>query len=173
MLSAHADTTEKNLIVNGDFEQMENGVAAGWTVLKGASGSIASFPAEPGKGNIGRVDNTQNTQSAYLSQWVKLEPHQNYRLSLQAAMSSGKLTFAAGSTGLNKRMFGELTEELPMAPLFWDESWLASIPFEPGQWREASMEFNSGDVTKVLITLGGFFSKGSYLFDDVKLVKIP
>lgn len=167
-------TDETNLIVNGDFEQMTKGAPNGWEILEGTFGSTASFPSEEGRGNTGCIAIQQNgKKGAYLAQWVNLEPHQNYRLSMQAKMTGGKLTFAAGNTGLNIRMFGESSEELPMAPWFWDESWLNSVPFVPGQWRAVSVDFNSADVTKVLVTLGGFFARGTYYFDDVKLVKIP
>jgi hypothetical protein len=169
--SVHAD--ENNLIVNGDFEQLTNGTADGWTILEGTSGSTANFPNEKEKGNIARIDILQDgKKGAYIAQWVKLEPNQNYRLSMQAMMTEGKLTFAIGNTGLNVRMFGQTQDELPMSPLFWDESWLNTIPFVPGQWREASFEFNSKNVPKVLVTLGGFFTAGSYSFDDVTLEKI-
>jgi len=163
---------ENNLVKNGNFEEIKDGTAAHWDILEGAAGNVANYPAEPGKGHIGHVNSANNTKSAYLSQWVNLEPQQNYRLSMHAKMTAGKLTFAIGSNGLNKRMYGELREELPMSPWFWDESWLASFPFEPGQWREVSMEFNSGEIKRVLVTLGGFFSKGEYAFDDITLVKI-
>ena len=173
--SAHADAAaDNNLIINGNFEQMTKGAPDGWQILDGTFGSTASFPTEKGKGNIARVDILQSgKKGAYLAQWVNLEPNQNYRLSMQAMMTEGKLTFAVGNTGLNVRMFGESREELPMSPLFWDESWLNSIPFVPDQWREVSFDFNSKDVKKVLVSLGGFFVAGSYSFDDVTLVKLP
>lgn len=174
--SAHADAAanNSNLVINGNFEQMTKGAPDDWQILDGTFGSTASFPAEKGKGNVARVDILQSgKKGAYLAQWVNLEPNQNYRLSMQAMMTEGKLTFAVGNTGLNVRMFGESREELPMSPLFWDESWQNSIPFVPGQWREASFDFNSKDVKRVLVSLGGFFAAGSYFFDDVKLVKLP
>lgn len=169
--SAHADTT--NLIANGNFDQLENGTAKDWNILKGTNGSEATFPAVKGKGNVGHIDIPSGAKKgAYLSQWVNLEPNQNYRLSMQAMMTEGKITFAVGNTGLSVRMYGETREELPMSPLFWDESWLNSIPFVPGQWRNASFDFNSKDVKRVLVSLGGYFAAGSYYFDDVKLVKV-
>lgn len=165
---------ENNLIANGDFEQLTNNTANGWTILEGTSGSTARFPSTKESGNIARVDILQKgKKGAYIAQWVNLEPNQNYRLSMQAMMTKGKLTFAIGNTGLNVRMFGETREELPMSPLFWDESWLNSVPFIPGQWREASFDFNSKNVKKVLVSLGGYFAEGSYSFDNVTLVKIP
>lgn len=167
----HAD--ESNLIVNGSFEELENGTPKGWQILEGASGSKAAFPNVEGKGITANVAITNDgKKGAYLAQWVKLEPNQNYRLSLKAMMTGGKLTFAIGNTGLNVRMFGQTQDELPMSPYFWDESWLNSVPFVPGQWREVSFDFNSKDVPKVLVTLGGFFAAGSYSFDDVTLEKI-
>jgi len=172
VLANAANADGKNLITNGDFAHVANGKADGWNILKGEPGSTVSFPLEA-KDTVARIDLAQNKKGAYLSQWVNLEPHQNYRLSLRAKMSGGKLTFAIGNTGLNKRMFGETREELPMSPYFWDESWLNSIPFVPDQWRAVSFDFNSKDVTKALVSLGGFFVTGSYYFDDVTLVKIP
>lgn len=173
MLSgARAD--DANLIANGNFEQLTNGTAKDWIILEGTNGSEATFPAIKEKGNIGHVDIPSGAKKgAYIAQWVNLEPNQNYRLSMQAMMTEGKLTFAVGNVGLNVRMFGESREELPMSPYFWDESWLASVPFVPGQWREVSFDFNSKEVKKVLVSLGGFFAAGSYSFDDVTLVKIP
>jgi hypothetical protein len=172
-LSAHADAPGNNLIINGDFEQLTNGIADGWTILEGTSSSTANFPNEKEKGNVARVDILQDgKKGAYIAQWVNLKPDQNYRLSLKAMMTAGKLTFAIGNTGLNVRMFGETRDELPMSPYFWDESWLNSIPFVPGQWREVSFDFNSKDVKKVLVSLGGFFAAGSYSFDDVTLEKV-
>ena len=173
MLSgARAD--DANLIANGNFEQLTNGTAKDWIILEGTNGSEATFPAIKEKGNIGHVDIPSGAKKgAYIAQWVNLEPNQNYRLSMQAMMSEGKLTFAIGNVGLNVRMFGESREELPMSPYFWNESWLASVPFVPGQWREVSFDFNSKEVKKVLVSLGGFFAAGSYSFDDVTLVKIP
>lgn len=170
--SARADKT--NLIANGDFEQLTDNVPTGWIILEGTNGSEATFPLIKGRGNIGHVDIPEGAKKgAYIAQWVNLEPNQNYRLSMQAMMTEGKLTFAVGNTGLNVRVFGESRDELPMSPLFWDESWQNSFPFVPGQWREASFNFNSKDVTRVLVSLGGFFAAGSYSFDDVTLVKLP
>lgn len=168
---AHADET--NLVSNGSFEQLTKDVPNDWTILEGTNGSIATFPALDGNGNVGKVVIPQGAKKgAYIAQWVKVEPNQNYRLSMKAMMTSGKLTFAVGNTGFGARMFGESREELPMSPLFWDESWLTSIPFVPGQWRTASMDFNSKDQKRVMVSLGGYFAAGTYFFDDVKLVKI-
>lgn len=169
--NAHAEDT--NLIANGSFEQLTDGIAKNWIILEGTNGSEATFPAIKEKGNIGHVDIPSGAKKgAYIAQWVNLEPNQDYRLSMQAMMTEGKITFGIGSNGLNIRMFGEGREELPMSPWFWDESWLKSVPFVPGQWREVSFDFNSKDVKRVLISLGGYFAQGSYSFDNVTLVKL-
>jgi hypothetical protein len=171
--SADPAINDSNLIVNGGFEQMTNGAPDGWQILEGTSGSQATFPKAEGKGNVANISILHDgKKGAYMAQWVNLEPNQNYRLSVQAMMTGGKITFAVGNTGLNVRLFGEAKEELPMAPNFWDESWLNSIPFVPGQWREASFDFNSKDIKRVLVSLGGFFAAGSYSFDNVALEKI-
>lgn len=165
--------SENNLLVNGSFEQLTESTATGWIILEGTNGSTATFPKDTQRGNTGHVHIPRGSKKgAYIAQWVRLEPNQDYRLSLQAMMNKGKITFAVGSVGLNIRMYGETQEELPMSPHFWDESWLKSIPFVPGQWREASFEFNSRDIKRVLVSLGGYFAEGDYWFDDVKLVKI-
>lgn len=168
---SYADET--NLIANGSFEQLVNGTAKGWTILGGTTGSPAIYPLIKGRERITQVDSPRGSPKiAGISQWVKLEPNQNYRLSMQAMMTEGKLTFAVGSTGLNIRMFSETREELPMSPWFWDESWLNTVPFAPGRWREVSFDFNSKEVKQVQVSLGGYFVAGSYSFDDVKLVKV-
>ena len=171
-LAQPASSQDNNLIKNGNFEKLTNGAADHWDILEGAAGNVADYPVESGKGHIGHVKSANSTKNAYLSQWVNLETNQDYRLSMKAKMNRGKLTFAIGSNGLNKRMYGELKEELPMSPWFWDETWLASLPFEAGKWREVTMEFNSGEIKRVLLTLGGFFSQGEYAFDDITLVKV-
>jgi hypothetical protein len=163
---------EQNLVRNGDFERVTNGTADYWKFAAGGKDDAASFPLEKDKGHVGQVETVSGSGISYLSQSIKLEPNQKYRLTLLAKLDGGKISFAIGAKGLNRRIVGT-TEDSPMAPWFWDESWLDTLRFAPGEWRSASMEFDSGEVKQILLTLGGYYStKGVFSFDDVKLVKI-
>jgi hypothetical protein len=163
---------EQNLVRNGDFEQVTNGVADQWKFKAGGKDDAAHFPLEQNKGHVGQVQTVSGSGISYLSQSIKLEPHQRYRLSLRAKLSDGKISFAIGAKGLNRRIVGT-TEDSPMTPWFWDEEWLDTLRFAPGEWRTAGLEFDSGEVPQILLTLGGYYStKGTFSFDDVQLVKI-
>jgi hypothetical protein len=163
---------ETNLVRNGNFEQITNGMAEQWKLTAGGKEDAASFPAEEGKGHVGRVEVVGGSGITYLSQSIRLEPHQKYRLTLLAKLDDGKISFAIGAKGLNRRIVGT-TEKSPMVPWFWDEAWIDTLRFVPGQWRTASLEFDSGEVKQVLLSLGGYYStKGAYSFDDVRLIKI-
>jgi hypothetical protein len=167
-----ATAEEQNLVRNGDFEQLTNGVADYWKFAAGGKDDAASFPLEKDKGHVGQVETVSGSGLTYLSQSIKLEPNQKYRLTLLAKLDGGKISFAIGAKGLNRRIVGT-TEDSPMAPWFWDEEWLDTLRFAPGEWRPASLEFDSGEVKQILLTLGGYYStKGTFSFDDVKLVKI-
>lgn len=167
-----ANAEEQNLVRNGKFEQVTNGTADGWKFSPGAEDDTVAFAAEGEKGRVANVKVIDGRGITTLSQRIKLEPHQRYRLSVRAKLDSGKLSLAIGAMGLNRRLIGTL-EKSPMVPWFWDEAWLGTIAFAPQQWRSVSIEFDSGEVTSVLLSLGGYYSsKGIFSYDDVSIIKI-
>lgn len=174
-LPLQADTP--NLITNGNFEQMKDGVPVGWANPDRSGISKTAFPAEQERGQIAQVELLRSGSiGAYFAQSVKVKPHMRYRLSLLARMDTGKITLAVGGgTGENKlseRLLGETSARLTMAPLFWDADWYKNLIFIPNQWRPVSMEFDSGELTQISVAFGAYFTAGNYAFDDVSLVEI-
>jgi hypothetical protein len=166
-----------NLITNGDFEQMKDGVPVGWSTPSLPGLAQNAFPTEPERGQFAQVELLRTgDKGAYFSQAVKVEPHTRYRLSLLARMNKGKITAAVGGgTGegkLSVRLLGETTTRMPMAPWFWDADWYKNLPFIANEWRPVSLEFDSGELTQIGIAFGAYFTAGTYAFDDVSLVEI-
>jgi hypothetical protein len=166
-----------NLITNGDFEQMKDGVPVGWSTPSLPGLAQNAFPTEPERGQFAQVELLRSgDKGAYFGQSVKVVPHTRYRLSLLARMNKGKITVAVGGgTGENKlsvRLLGEPSTRLPMTPLFWDADWYKNLSFVANQWRPVSLEFDSGELSHIAIAFGAYFTAGNYSFDDVSLVEI-
>ena len=64
------------------------------------------------------------------------------------------------------------TSYLSMYPFFWDESWSKYLVFTPNEWRDVTIDFNSGNATSVSVSFGAYQRAGTYSFDDVSLVEI-
>lgn len=166
-----------NLITNGNFEQMKDGLPVGWSTPDTPGLAKAAFPDEPTRGKIAQVELLRTgDKGAYFAQSAKVKAHTRYRFSLLARMDKGKITAAVGGgTGENKlsmRTLGETTTRMPMAPLFWDASWYKNLPFISNQWRPVSLEFDSGELTQISVAFGAYFTAGNYSFDDVSLIEI-
>lgn len=176
LASAHAQSP--NLIQNGGFEHMKDGVPSGWRSTAPEAELIeVEFPVEEERGTIAKVDLLQSVgKGAYFSQSIKVEPHTRYKLTLLARMNQGRITVAVGGgTGekrLNERLIGEPSTRMPMAPLFWKEDWYQNLRFVSGEWRPVTLEFDTGELTQIAVSFGAYFSVGSYSFDDVSLVAI-
>jgi len=176
-LAASADAPQ-NLVTNADFEQVKDGAPAGWTSTAARPGlNSITFPTEKGRGTIARVELLQSGVSgAYVGQAVKVKPHTRYRLSLLARLNKGKITFAVtgvdGPKDLSVRLIGEPSTRMPMAPLFWDANWYKNLSFVAGEWRPVALEFDSGKLSQVYISFGGYFTTGSYAFDDVSVIEL-
>ncbi len=167
----------QNLVSNGDFEQLKDGTPIKWSIPVSPGLTETTYPTEKERGVAAqiRLINTGD-KGAYFGQEITVEPNSRYRLTLQARMDEGKITFAvAGGKGegaLNVRRLGQVRSRLPMAPLFWEEDWLNDLVFDPGQWRPVTLEFDSGSLTKVAISFGAYFTAGTYAFDNVSVVKL-
>ena len=174
-LPSQADSP--NLIDNGNFEQLREGLPVGWTSPQNSEIIKTAFPVEEGRGVSAQVELLRTgDKGAYFSKSVKVEPNTRYCLSLLARMNKGKITVAVGGgTGDNKlniRVLGEPSTRMPMAPLFWEAPWYKNLIFTANQWRPVTIEFDSGDLTQVAVSFGAYFSAGQYSFDDVSLTKI-
>lgn len=166
-----------NLIVNGNFEQMKDGLPVGWSTPKNPGLVETAFPTEGDRGALAQVELLRSgDKGAYFGQSVKVKPHTRYRLSLLARLNEGKITVAVGGgSGENKlsvRLLGEPSTRLPMIPLFWDADWQKNLSFVANQWRPVSLEFNSGELTQISVAFGAYFTAGRYSFDDVALVEL-
>jgi hypothetical protein len=166
-----------NLITNGNFEQMKDGLPVGWSTPNTPGLARNAFPTEPERGQFAQVELLRSgDKGAYFGQSVKVKPHTRYRLSLLARLNKGKITAAVGGgTGENKlsvRVLGEPSTRMPMAPLFWDADWYKNLSFVANQWRPVSLEFDSGELTQISVAFGAYFTAGTYSFDDVSLVAI-
>lgn len=174
-LPARADSP--NLIDNGNFEQLKEGLPVGWSAPQNSELAKTAFPVEEGRGVLAQVELLRSgDKGAYFGKSVKVEPHTRYRLSLLARMTKGKITVAVGGgTGdnkLNLRVLGEPSTRMPMAPSFWEARWYKNLIFTANQWQPVTLEFDSGELTQVAVSFGAYFTAGQYSFDDVSLIKI-
>lgn len=167
-----------NLITNGDFEQIKkDGFPVAWSTPNLPGLAETAFPDEAQRGQFAQVELLRSgDKGAYFAQTVKVVPHTRYRLSLLARMNKGKLTVAVGGGSgegkLSVRLLGEPSTRLPMTPLFWDADWYKSLSFVPNEWRLVSLEFDSGELSKIDVAFGAYFTAGTYAFDDVSLTEI-
>jgi len=163
----------QNLITNGNFEQIKDGQAVGWSATKVPDLIQSDFPEETNRGHFAEIELLKSgNKGAYFGQSVKVEPHSHYRLSLLARMNEGKITIAVGGNKLSERLLGQVHTRLTMFPLFWNEDWSKYLVFNANQWRPVNLEFDSGELTQVTVSFGAYFTKGVYSFDDVSLVKV-
>ena len=166
-----------NLITNGNFEQMKDGLPVGWSTPKNPGLVETAFPTEQERGAVAQVELLRSgDKGAYFGQSVKVKPNMRYRLSLLARLNEGKITVAVGGgKGDNKlsvRLIGEPSTRMPMSPSFWDADWYKNLSFTSGQWRPVSLEFDSGELTQISVAFGAYFTAGRYSFDDVSLVEL-
>jgi hypothetical protein len=187
-----ASAAETSLIKNGDFEMMQNGQPQDWSFTS-ASPEIfkLSFPVEKARGHIAQMDVSSAAMSGYFNQSVAVTPHTNYRLSALARLGSGKiLIYLHGGEGvkrLDTRIYVATLEGHPLVPYFWDKKWLEgststpnpngglvkSFLANPNQWQPVTIDFNSGELSSIIVSLGAYFESGQYAFDDVSLTALP
>lgn len=173
---APAQAAPQNLIINGGFEQIKNGQATGWDITENQGVVESTFPAEKDSGQVALIRFLKwDPHGAYLTQNVIVKPNTPYRLSLKARMDTGNIRFAiSGGDGEDKVSvvkYGR-TSYLSMYPFFWDESWSKYLVFTPNEWRDVTIDFNSGNATSVSVSFGAYQRAGTYSFDDVSLVEI-
>lgn len=180
-----------NIIINGNFDQVKDSKATGWN-FSSAKPEIfkISFPQEKNHGNVAKMDVSSAVMSGYLGQTITVKPHTNYRLSALAQMNKGSILIfihgGAKETKLDTRIYINTLENNPLVPWFWDPKWIqGSSGFpnrelglvrnflaEPGKWQPVSIDFNSGELTSVTVSLGAYFKAGQYQFDDVSVTEI-
>lgn len=189
-LPASADVP--NLIKNGDFEQVQNNQAASWGFSTAKPEIFTlSFPNEAGHGNVARMDASSAVMSGYFNQTVTLKPHTDYHFSALTQMNQGEILIfihgGADNTKLDTRIYVQTLQNNPLVPLFWDRTWIEgssgypnpngglvrTFLADPGQWEPVSIDFNSGELTSISVSLGAYFEAGQYQFDDVSLTEIP
>jgi len=189
-LPSLADT--QNLVTNGNFEQIEKDQATGWN-FSTAKPEIfkLSFPQVKEQGNVAQMDVSSAAMSGYLGQTITVKPHTNYRLSALAQMNKGSILIfihgGADKTKLDTRIYIQTLEGNPLVPWFWDRKWIqgsSGFPHrelglvrnflaDPGKWEPVSIDFNSGELSSVTVSLGAYFKAGQYQFDDVSVTEVP
>jgi len=187
--TAYADSP--NLVRNGNFDQIKNDQAVGWT-FSTAKPEIfdLSFPQEKDHGNVAKMIVSSAAMSGYLGQIITVKPHTDYHLSALAQMNKGSILIfihgGADKTKLDTRIYVQTLENNPLVPWFWNKKWIDGVsgfPFsnvglvrsflaEPGKWEPVSIDFNSGELTSVTVSLGAYFKAGQYQFDDVSVTEI-
>ena len=190
ILPSLADT--QNLVTNGNFEQIEKDQATGWN-FSTAKPEIfkLSFPQVKEQGNVAQMDVSSAAMSGYLGQTITVKPHTNYRLSALAQMNKGSILIfihgGADKTKLDTRIYIQTLEGNPLVPWFWDRKWIqgsSGFPHrelglvrnflaDPGKWEPVSIDFNSGELSSVTVSLGAYFKAGQYQFDDVSVTEVP
>jgi len=189
-LPANADTP--NLITNGNFGQIKDGQAVGWG-FSSANPEIfkLSFPQEKDRGNVARMDVSSAVMSGYFNQSITLKPHTNYHFSALSQLDKGQILIyihaGADKAKIDTRIYVKTLQGNPLVPWFWEKKWIEgssgypnpngglvrTFLAEPNAWEPVSIDFNSGDLTQVSISLGGYFDAGRYQFDDVSVTEIP
>ena len=189
ILPAHADSP--NLIYNGNFDQINNNQAVGW-LFSTAKPEIfkLSFPQEKDQGNVAQMNVSSAAMSGYFNQAITVKPHTNYHFYALTQMNKGSILLfihgGADKTKLDTRIYIQTLEDNPLVPWFWDRKWIeGSSGFpnrelglvrnflaEPGKWEPVSIDFNSGELTSVTVSLGAYFKAGQYQFDDVSVTEI-
>lgn len=171
-----ASASPQNAVINGNFEQVTNNKPANWDVSETPGLIESRFPTEKDHGRIAQIEMTKwDAHGAYFSQSVDVTPHTRYRFSLNACMNTGNIRIALnGGDGDEKVALTQMGKaaHLSMYPFFWDEAWSKYLVFLPNEWRPVTMDFDSGNATKLLISFGGFQRQGIYSFDDVTLEEI-
>lgn len=187
-----ATAAPTNLVQNGDFETLQNDQAKNWTFSSANPENFKlSLPVEKERGHVARMDVSSAVMSGYFSQTVAVTPHTDYRLSALARLNEGKiLVYLHGNSGaakLDTRIYVESLQGNPLVPLFWDTKWIqgsTSTPnpnkglvrtflAEPNAWQPVALDFNSGELSSITVSLGAYFERGQYAFDDVSLVALP
>jgi hypothetical protein len=188
--AARADAP--NLVANGNFDQIKNGQAPGW-IFSTANPEIftTSFPGENGRGNVAQMNASSAVMSGYFNQNITLKPHTDYHFSGLAKLNKGKILIyihgGADKTKVDTRIYVQTLQGNPLVPWFWDRKWIEgssgypnpngglvhTFLAEPGIWEPVSIDFNSGELTGISLSLGAYFEVGQYEFDDVSVTEIP
>jgi hypothetical protein len=187
-----ASAAQTNLVQNGDFEDLQNDQAKNWS-FSSANPEIfkLSFPTEKTRGHIAQMDVSSAVMSGYFNQSIAVQPHTDYRFSALTRLSGGKILIylhgGQDKTSLDTRIYVESLQGNPLVPLFWDRKWIqgsASTPnpgkglvrtflADVGVWQPVALDFNSGELSSVTVSLGAYFESGQYAFDDVSIVALP
>lgn len=180
-----------DIIANGNFDQIKDGQATGWT-FSSANPEIfkLSFPQEKDQGNVARMDVSSAVMSGYFNQTITIKPHTDYHFSAMAQMNKGEILIfihgGADKTKIDTRIYVQTMEGNPLVPWFWDRKWIEgssgypnpngglvrTFLAEPGKWEPVSIDFNSGELTSVTVSLGAYFKTGQYQFDNVSVTEI-
>lgn len=187
-LPAHGDAP--NLIANGNFDQIKDGQANGWT-FSSANPEIfkLSYPQKKDQGSVAQMDVSSAVMSGYWGQTIALKPHTDYHFSALAQMNKGEILIflhgGADKTKIDTRIYVQTMEGNPLVPLFWDKKWIEgssgypnpngglvrTFLADPGKWEPVSIDFNSGELTSITVSLGAYFKAGQYQFDDVSVTE--
>lgn len=187
-LAAQADTV--NLIKNGDFSKLNNSAtkAQNWNSPSSSSAKSfnVSFPEEPERGIVARMDVGTRATSGYFIQNIKVKPNTNYHFSALTRLENGKVLIWIHGNGqktkLNSRAYVDPVTDVSLVPWFWDKKWVEGSSFNssrrylvamPNTWETVSLNFNSGDVETVTVAIGAYFQAGRHEFDDISVTEIP
>jgi len=189
-LTATANPAE--LVKNGNFEQVKENAATDWNFSTAKPDNFhLAFPTETQRGHVAQMDAASAVMSGYFNQTVQLKPHTDYHFTALAKLSAGKaLLYLHGGNGeekLDTRIYVEAMGTHPLVPWFWKKEWIegsSGFPHrgkglvrnflaEANQWQPVSIDFNSGALDKVTVSMGAYFEAGNYQFDDVSIIELP
>jgi len=153
---------EKNLLKNGNFEEVQNGKPVAWAFAyrlgdEKEALSLDEHDPHEGKYSARIVHNNQDSYNT-ISQSLKVEPGQDYVLTAYVRAENIK----AKAGGIGARVFVGDEKGNTLA---------AGIVSAHGKWHLVTVKFNSKTNKNVGISLYLHQASGKVWFDDVKLQK--
>ena len=154
---------ENNLLVNGNFEEVQDGKPVGWNFSyrqgedKDAFSLDENEPYE-GKYSARIVQNSQNSYNA-ITQNVKVEPEKDYVLTAYVRGQNIKVK----QGGIGARVFVGDEKGNTLA---------AGTISAHGRWHPITVKFNSKNNKNIQVLLYLHYASGEVWFDNVKLQKV-
>lgn len=165
---------DKNLIKNGDMEEVENNNELKFWKFESARPEIfiieTSRDAKSGEKSL-LIKSKGGEMSGYMSQIVPVEGGKKYLLRGWYKLKNGKILIWVTGNKLDKRFYSESINSLLLYPNFIKAEYTKLV--NPFDWHYFEMIIDTPkDCNSIKIGLGIYFSIGEVLYDSITLEEI-
>ncbi|TNJ64353.1 hypothetical protein FE784_20505 [Paenibacillus hemerocallicola] len=162
---ASADLPASDVLVNGGFETIANGVPSGWVPIGNTwTGGVQIASEAARTGSYGVSIQTNTTNNPWISQGVPVDEEATY-----AITSWFKAMGVTGAPGFKIEFY---TSQVPSPQTALDGySYRSPASYLDGQWHELSYEVKAPAGAKYMVVYLRLYGTGKVYFDDAAVVK--